>query len=235
MVGRPNGVQEHDRTGHLEGSVEEASLAWHSVRRGRRKEKDEAQSSLDAFSQTPTQDSSDDAAVPPMPDLNLLEAAEAKLDQNAEPSPSPTSSERGPRRFAMPSSGRTAAPRMPRAEVTYHNLGQLYPNAPVPLHDGEMVLHNSTLLDLTGCGALMDWVADGHGCIVEMKRMMKRTTEFQQALSMLNQFIEGDVQGQIIRITDTRLLLLPRGCRGIKGTEMEGFAVHPDNLTDVYE
>ena len=81
----------------------------------------------------------------------------------------------------------------------------------------------------------MDWVADGHGGSVEMKRMMKRTTEFQQALSLLNQFIEGDVQGQIIRITDTRLLLLPRGCRGIKGTEMEGFAVHPDNLTDVYE
>ena len=74
-----------------------------------------------------------------------------------------------------------------------------------------MVLHNSTLLDLTGCGQLMDWVADGHGCIVEMKRMMKRTTEFNQALSMLYQFIEGDAQGQIIRITDTRLLLLPRG------------------------
>ena len=42
------------------------------------------------------------------------------------------------------------------------------------------------------------------GCIVEMKRMMKRTTEFNQALSMLYQFIEGDAQGQIIRITDTR-------------------------------
>ena len=70
------------------------------------------------------------------------------------------------------------------------------------------MLHNSTLLDLTGCGTLMDWVADGHGCIVEMKRMMKRKTEFNQAISMLSQFVEGDVQGQIIRITDTRLLLL---------------------------
>jgi hypothetical protein len=52
---------------------------------------------------------------------------------------------------------------------------------------------------------------------------------------MLYEFIEGDAQGQIIRITDTRLLLLPQGCRGIKGTEMEGFAVGPDDLTDVYE
>ena len=135
----------------------------------------------------------------------------------------------------MPSTSIASAPRMPNAEVTYHNLEQLYPNAPVPVYEGEMVLHNSTLLDLTGCGALMDWVADGHGCIVEMKRMMKRTTEFNQALSMLYQFIEGDAQGQIIRITDTRLLLLPQGCRGIKGTEMEGFAVEPDEFVDVYE
>ena len=81
----------------------------------------------------------------------------------------------------------------------------------------------------------MGWVSEGHGCVVEMRRMMKRTTEFNQALSMLYEFIEGDAQGQIIRITDTRLLLLPQGCRGIKGTEMEGFAVGPDDLTDVYE
>jgi hypothetical protein len=80
----------------------------------------------------------------------------------------------------------------------------------------------------------MDWVADGHGCIVEMKRMMQRTTEFNLALGMMNEFIEQDVQGQIIRITDTRLLLLPQGCRGIRGTEMEGFAVSPDDLRDVY-
>jgi hypothetical protein len=53
-------------------------------------------------------------------------------------------------------------------------------------------------------------------------------------LSTLTEFIEGDVQGQIIRITDTRLLLLPQGCRGIRGTEMEGFAVSPDDLKDVY-
>ena len=58
------------------------------------------------------------------------------------------------------------------------------------------MLHNSTLLDLTGCGQLMDWVADGHGCVVEMKRMMKRTTEFNQALSILYRFVEGDAQGK---------------------------------------
>jgi hypothetical protein len=170
-----------------------------------------------------------------MPDLDLLEAAEAKLEQSdGAPALATNTSPAGPRSFSMPSSKQTPTERMPQGEVTYHNLSQLYRQAPVPLYEGEMVLHNSTLLDLTGCGALMDWVADGHGCIVEMKRMMKRKTEFNQAISMLSQFIEGDVQGQIIRITDTRLLLLPQGCRGIKGTDMESFAVSPDDLTDVY-
>lgn len=206
------------------------------MRRRRRKVKDEAQSSLDAFSQpTPQESAPSEPHVPAMPDLDLLEAAEAKLEQaDAPATPTASTGPSGPRSFSMPSSQQTPAERMPRGEVTYHNLTQLYPHAPVPLYEGEMVLHNSTLLDLTGCGALMDWVADGHGCIVEMKRMMKRKTEFNQAISMLSQFVEGDVQGQIIRITDTRLLLLPQGCRGIKGTEMESFAVSPDDLTDVY-
>ena len=205
------------------------------VRRRRRKEKDEAQSSLDAFSQPVPQGQAPEPTVPEMPDLDLLEAAEAKLNEQPTTGAQPVPTTTGPRSFAMPSAASRPAPRMPRSEVTYHNLNQLYPHAPVPLFEGEMVLHNSTLLDLTGCGQLMDWVADGHGCIVEMKRMMKRTTEFNQALSMLYQFIEGDAQGQIIRITDTRLLLLPQGCRGIRGTEMEGFAVESDDLKDVYE
>ena len=205
------------------------------MRRRRRKEKDEAQSSLDAFSQPAEEVQAPEPTVPAMPDLDLLEAAEAKLNEQPINDEQPVAGSGGPRSFAMPSAASTPAPRMPRGEVTYHNLAQLYPHAPVPLYEGEMVLHNSTLLDLTGCGQLMDWVADGHGCIVEMKRMMKRTTEFNQALSMLYRFVEGDAQGQIIRITDTRLLLLPQGCRGIRGTEMEGFAVDSDDLKDVYE
>ena len=205
------------------------------MRRRRRKEKDEAQSSLDAFSQPPSQGQAPEPTVPEMPDLDLLEAAEAKLDEQPPTDEQPATAVGGPRTFAMPSATSTPAPRMPQGEVTYHNLAQLYPHAPVPLYEGEMVLHNSTLLDLTGCGQLMDWVADGHGCIVEMKRMMKRTTEFNQALSILYRFVEGDAQGRIIRITETRLLLLPQGCRGIRGTEMEGFAVDGDDLKDVYE
>ncbi len=237
MTARPNGSENQSLHLKRNGVLKRPRKTSDRMRRRRRKVKDEAQSSLDAFSQsTPTAEPPSEPHIPEMPDLDLLEAAEAKLEQVNEPAVSEASTEgAGPRSFSMPSSKRTPTQRMPRGKVTYHNLDQLYPDAPVPLYEGEMVLHNSTLLDLTGCGALMDWVADGHGCIVEMKRMMKRKTEFNQAISMLSQFVEGDVQGQIIRITDTRLLLLPQGCRGIKGTEMESFAVSPDDLTDVYE
>ena len=208
------------------------------MRRRKRKQPDEAQSSLDRFTvpQQPTPPSEKEATVPPMPDLDVLEAAEAKIDGRTEEALAPAreGTANAPRTFAMPSAREHASRPLASNTMTYHDLGQLYPNAPVPLFEGEMVLHNSTLLDITGCGALMDWVSEGHGCIVEMKRMMGQVTEFNLALSRLTEFIEGDVQGQIIRITDSRLLLLPQGCRGIRGTDMEGFAVSPSDLTDVY-
>ena len=208
------------------------------MRRRRKRSVDEAQSSLDRFSShgsvAPTEE--DETNVPSMPDLDLLEAAEAKVDgPSKEPSEIGNHNETGPRQFSMPSDRPSTHRPLPKTGTTYHDMGVLYPHAPVPLAEGEMVIHNGTLLDLTGCGQLMDWVADGHGCIVEMKRMMRRTTEFNLAVGMLTEFIEHDVQGQIIRITETRLLLLPQGCRGIRGTDMEGFAVSPDDLRDVNE
>jgi len=207
------------------------------MRRRRRRQMDEAQSSLDRFTQGGEAERPAPAEphVPPMPDLDVLEAAEAKIDGNAHVIQSErVPQEDGPRSFQMPSEHRHQVTPLPSTSVTYHDMGVLYPYAPVPLFEGEMVLHNATLVDITGCGALMDWVAEGHGCVVEMKRMMAQKTEFNLSLSTLTEFIEGDVQGQIIRITDTRLLLLPQGCRGIRGTEMEGFSVSPDDLKDVY-
>ena len=74
------------------------------MRRKKRKGKDEAQSSLDAFTQpteaTPTVD---EPTVPAMPDLDLLEAAEAKIDEEKQPQIAPKTSSTGPRSFAMPS------------------------------------------------------------------------------------------------------------------------------------
>jgi len=221
----------------IEGSVEESSPCCPAMRRRRKKQPDEAQSSLDRFTAPqPDAPSAKEPPVPSMPDLDVLEAAEAQIDghPHEQPAPEPVTTSNAPRTFAMPSAKEHSTRPLASNSMTYHDLGMLYPNAPVPLYEGEMVLHNSTLLDITGCGSLMDWVAEGHGCIVEMKRMMGQVTEFNLALSTLTEFIEGDVQGQIIRITDSRLLLLPQGCRGIRGTDMEGFAVSPSDLTDVY-
>jgi len=169
-----------------------------------------------------------------MPDLDLLEAAEAKLDAPpGEVVNAAQEDSKALRQFEMPSNRREVRVKPSSSTMQYHDLGVLYPNAPVPLQEGGMVLHNSTLHDLTGCATLMNWVADGHACIVEMKRMMQRTTEFNQALSTLHAFVEGDAQGQIIRITDTRLMLLPQGCRGLRGTEMEGFTAAQSDFSEV--
>ena len=70
----------------------------------------------------------------------------------------------------------------------------------------------------------MDWLSEGHAAIVEMGRLIKREIEFTTAIKELHTFVEGDMGGQIIQITDTRIMLLPPGCRGLKGVEMEAFA-----------
>ncbi len=205
------------------------------VRRKKAKVPDEAQSSLDRFSgapdEAPIRSSADEAIVPAMPDLDLLEQAETKLSNPHHDEDISDNDEL--RRFRMPSSEHEAVSRPPTSSMTFHDLDLMYPNAPVPVKEDGMVLHNTTLHDLTGCHQLMDWVAEGHGCIVEMKRLIKRKTEFTQALNNLHTFIEGDLQGQIIQMTETRLMLLPEGCRGLKGTEMEGFAVDRSEFTDV--
>lgn len=205
------------------------------VRRKKAKVPDEAQSSLDRFSgapdEAPIRSSADEAIVPAMPDLDLLEQAETKLSNPHHDEDISDNDEL--RRFRMPSSEHEAVSRPPTSSMTFHDLDLMYPNAPVPVKEDGMVLHNTTLHDLTGCHQLMDWVAEGHGCIVEMKRLIKRKTEFTQALNNLHTFIEGDLQGQIIQMTETRLMLLPEGCRGLKGTEMEGFAVDRSEFTEV--
>ena len=50
----------------------------------------------------------------------------------------------------------------------------------------------------------MDWVADDHAVIVEMNRLMKKTVEFNSAIARLNTFIDSDLGGQIIQMTENR-------------------------------
>jgi hypothetical protein len=155
---------------------------------------------------------------------SIVEAAKIEPDK-VDSQPTGTDEIRGSspvRTFSMPSSG-TAVHRPPTTDVDYHDLGELFSEAPVPhLGDG-MVFHRGVLHELAGVSPLLDWVSEGDAVIVELSRIISRETEFAIAIDKLSTFIEGDIGGQIIQLTDSRLLLLPPGCRGIRGVETESF------------
>ena len=100
----------------------------------------------------------------------------------------------------------------------------------MPKEPGGLVLHRAVLHDLTGIETLLDWLSDGDAVIVEMEKLMTRELELNAALEQLNIFIVGDLGGQIVQLTDSRLMLLPPGCRGVKGVETEAFAAEPEEL-----
>ena len=206
------------------------------MRRRRKGKKDEGQSSLDAFTNTePVPKKETVPVVPSMPDLDALTRADEKarqITEQAETSVAEAESEGSKplRTFSMPSMQLRETVATPEAEVIYHKLGEMYPHAPIIDSQHGLVLHRAVLNDITGCGQLMDWVADDHAVIVEMNRLMKKTVEFNSAIARLNTFIDSDLGGQIIQMTETRLMLLPPGCRGVRGVDMEAFAVDAKEL-----
>lgn len=204
--------------------------------------RDEAQSSLDAFTsgQSPPapapvapKKAKTEPVVPSMPDLDVLAQADELLRQADEANSTPTAPEAQPlRSFEMPSLKPRTNVQPASTKPMYTDLGKKYPHPPIASAEGGLVLHRAVLDDLTGCGTLLDWVADGHAVIVEMKRLMKRSVEFTAALDQLNAFIVEDLGGEILQMTSTRLMLLPAGCRGVNGTEMEAFAVEAGDFTE---
>ena len=185
----------------------------------RKKDDDPHQSSLDSFASI---------ELPSMPDLDKLAKADKMLQQN-------THDETGIKgqslnTFEMPSMSKSTKKNEVPSKLIFHNLGNKYPDPPITSNDTGLVVHRAVLNDMTGISTLLDWLADGHASIVEMGRLIKRDTEFSAALDQLHTFIEGDLGGQIIQITDTRLMLLPPGCRGLKGVEMEAFAAGAEEL-----
>ena len=185
----------------------------------RKKDDDPHQSSLDSFA---------NIELPSMPDLDKLAKADKMLQQN-------THDETGIKdqslnTFEMPSMSKSTKKNEVPSKLIFHNLGNKYPDPPITSNDTGLVVHRAVLNDMTGISTHLDWLADGHASIVEMGRLIKRDTEFSAALDQLHTFIEGDLGGQIIQITDTRLMLLPPGCRGLKGVEMEAFAAGAEEL-----
>ena len=109
-------------------------------------------------------------------------------------------------------------------EQQYHDLGDLYPDAPVPTMRGEAIIHRAVLHDSSGIEALFDWVADGDVVIVELKRLIQREVEFANCISRLQEMVEGDLCGTLVQVGDDRLILLPASFAAVKGVENEVFA-----------
>ena len=198
---------------------------------------DARQYSLDAFlnpqqdsevkDQNP--DSAESNAIPPMLDLDNIESTED--DPAIEEAIIQPPVEINPlRSFEMPSSQENIVKTTPKTKLVFHDLEKMYPSPPMKDETSGLVIHRAVLHDLTGIGQLMDWLSDDHGAIVEMGRLMKRDVEFTAALHRLNQFVEGDLGGQIIQITESRLMFLPPGCRGLKGLDTEAFAADAEEL-----
>jgi SepF-like predicted cell division protein (DUF552 family) len=185
----------------------------------RKKDEDPHQSSLDSFA---------NVDLPSMPDLDKLAKADKMLKESSQENDKERS--KSLNTFEMPSMSKTAKKNEVPSKLIFHNLGNKYPSPPITTNETGLVVHRAVLNDITGTSTLLDWLADGHASIVEMGRLIKRDTEFSTALDELHTFIEGDLGGQIIQITDTRLMLLPPGCRGLKGVEMEAFAAGAEEL-----
>ena len=200
-------------------------------------EEDARQYSLDAFLNTqddseekiPATDSEEPSDIPAMLDLDNIEptAVEAVIEETII---QPIVDINPLRSFEMPSSQDNIAKTTPKTKFVFHDLEKMYPNPPIKDETIGLVIHRAVLHDLTGIGQLMDRLSDDHGAIVEMGRLMKRDVEFTTALEQLNQFIEGDLGGQIIQATVSRLLFLPPGCRGLKGLDDESFATDAVDL-----
>ena len=91
----------------------------------------------------------------------------------------------------------------------YHDLGASYPDAPVPRVAGDMVIRRCELDDLTGVSGLMNWVSDGDMVIVKMGEIINNDLELNVAVNKIQRFVEDDIAGEVVRLGDRRLLLLP--------------------------
>ena len=101
----------------------------------------------------------------------------------------------------------------------YHDLGARYPDAPVPRGIRDAIVHRAALDDITGVSKVMDWVSDGDLVIVEMSNLLTRELELQTAVERIRDFVEEDISGEVVRLGDTRLLLLPNDFESVKGPE----------------
>ena len=128
----------------------------------------------------------------------------------------------GPKWLQVPSIDQDEIP-APEPGQTYHDLGSLYPDAPVPRTKYELVIRRAVLHDLSGMERLLNWVSEGEMAIVEFRSLLDRELEFETTVEKLSSFIEGDMGGSLVQLGENRILLLPPGVIGVAGLESETF------------
>ena len=121
-----------------------------AMRRGKKGKRDEAQSSLDAFTSAPSEPKSTPPkpVIPSMPDLDALARADEKI-RNAELEKDSELEEKDEvnplQTFSMPSMEQSKPQITSSTDVLYHDLGELYPNPPILTTENGMVLHLSLI------------------------------------------------------------------------------------------
>ncbi len=91
----------------------------------------------------------------------------------------------------------------------YHDLASSYPDAPVPRIVGDTVIRRAELQDLTGISEIMNWVSEGDIVIVKMGEIINKDLELNVAVNKIQRFVEDDISGEVLRLGEKRLLLLP--------------------------
>ena len=128
----------------------------------------------------------------------------------------------GPHWLDVPSIDDAPLP-SPEPGQDYHDLGALYPDAPVPRGPGDIIIRRAVLHDVTGIDEVLNWAADGELVILELQDILDRGFEFGTAIEHITTFVEGDLGGSLVQLGDNRILLLPGGVRGVTGLEDESF------------
>ena len=121
----------------------------------------------------------------------------------------------------MPSLNKKNQP-VKKTNIIYHNLDELYPDANVANDEG-FVIHRANLLGINGILQLFDWASDGDISVVDLKDILSEDEVLAQIVDKLNEFIIHDLGGEILQLSETRLLVLPPSCKGMKGLADEAF------------
>ena len=121
----------------------------------------------------------------------------------------------------MPSLSKKVKP-VKKTNIIYHDLGLLYPDANISNLDG-FIIHRANLLGINGILQLFNWASDGDISVVDLKDILSEDEILSEIVTRLNQFIIEDMGGEILQLSETRLLILPPSCKGMKGLEDEAF------------